>query len=109
MASIVGNTGALSELALASFVFLGRPPPGACSLFRKHIGFDSIGWKRKKNYNYRRHKNAKRNKARAMRQLHALTPAILLLGPRHFPCSQVSNLIQNQPIHDQLLLYCLVK
>lgn len=88
MASIVGNTGALSVLVLASFVFfLGRPRPGACSLFRKHIGFDSIGWKRKKNYNYRRRKHVKRNKARAMRQLHALTPAILLLGPRHFPCS----------------------
>lgn len=44
-----------------------------------------------------------------MRQLRSLTPVILLLGPWHFSCSRVLNLIQNQPIHDQLLLYCLVK
>lgn len=49
------------------------------------------------------------NKARAMRQLRSLTSVVLLLGPWHFSCSRVSNLIQNQPIHDQPLLYCLVK
>lgn len=64
---------------------------------------------REKNYNSQPSQKKTTNKARAMRQLRSLTSVILLLGPWHFPRSRASSLIQNQPIHDQPLLYCLVK